>query len=40
MEFRLPKFWVLIMKRGKVVKIEGTSMPDGKMVKNIDEGGY
>ena len=40
MEFRLPKCEVLIMKRGKVVKSEGISMPDGKMMKNIEEGGY
>ena len=40
MEFGLPKCGVLIMKRGKVVKSEGISMPDGKMMKNIEEGGY
>ena len=40
MEFRLPKCAVLIMKRGKVVKSEGISMPDGKMMKNIEQGGY
>ena len=28
------------MKRGKVVKSEGVSMPDGKMMKNIEESGY
>ena len=28
------------MKRGKVVKSEGISMPDGKIMKNIDESGY
>ena len=39
MEFGLPKCGVLIMKRGKVVKNEGISIPDGKMVKNIEEGG-
>ena len=27
------------MKKGKVVKSEGISMPDGKMM-NIEEGGY
>ena len=27
------------MKRGKVVKSEGISMPDGKTMKNIYEGG-
>ena len=40
MEFGLPKCGVLIMKREKVVKSEGISMPDGKMMKNIEEGGY
>ena len=39
MDFGLPKCGLLIMKRGKVVKNEGISMPDGKM-KNIEEGGY
>ena len=28
------------MKERKVVKSEGISMPDGKMMKNIEEGGY
>ena len=27
------------MKRGKVVKSERISMPDGKLMKNIEEGG-
>ena len=40
MEFGLPKCGVLIMKRKKVVKSEGISMPEGKMMKNIEEGGY
>ena len=40
MEFGLPKYGVLIMKRGKVVKIEGISMPDRKMIKNTEESGY
>ena len=39
MEFGLPKCGVLIMKRKKVVKSEGISMPDEKMMKNIEEGG-
>ena len=34
MEFGLPKYGVLIMKWGKVVKSEGISMPNGNMVKN------
>ena len=28
------------MKRGEVVKSEGISMPDEKMMKNIEKGGY
>ena len=40
MELGLPKCGVLIMMREKVVKSEGISMPDGKMMKNIEEGGY
>ena len=40
MEFRLPKCGVLVMKRGKVVQSERISMPNGKMMKNIEEGRY
>ena len=40
MEFGLPTCWVLIMKRGKVAKSEGMSMPDRKAIKNIEEDGY
>ena len=40
MEFGLAKCGVLIMKRGKVIKNEGISMSDGKMMKNIEEDGY
>ena len=36
MEFVLPKCEVLIVKRGKVVKSEGISMPDAKKMKNIE----
>ena len=39
MEFGLPKCGVLIMKRGKVVKSEVISIPDGKMTKNVEECG-
>ena len=38
MEFELPKCGVLITERGKVVKSEGIRLPDGKMIKNIEEG--
>ena len=41
MEFGLSKCAVLIMKRGKVVTREGIDMPNGKMMKCIEEGsGY
>ena len=39
MEVGLPKCGVLIMKRKQAVKSEGISMPDEKMMKNIEEGG-
>ena len=39
-EFRLPKCGALIMERGKAVKSEGINIPAGKMMKNIEEGGY
>ena len=31
---------VLIKKRRKVVKSEGISIPNGTLMKNIEEGGY
>ena len=40
MEFGLSKYGVLIMKRGKVVESDGLCMPDGTMMRNIEEGGY
>ena len=40
MEFGLSKCGVLIMKRGKVVESDGLCMPDGTMMRNIEEGGY
>ena len=40
MEFGLSKCSVLIMKRGKVVENDGLCMPDGTMMRNIEEGGY
>ena len=36
MEFGLSKCGLLIMKRGKVVKSEGISMPNGNMMKNVE----
>ena len=40
MDFGLPRCRVLIMKREKVVKSEGISMPNGDMMKNIEDSGY
>ena len=40
MEFGLTKCGVLLMKRGKVEKIEGIKLPSGKVMKGIEEGGY
>ena len=40
MEFGLSKCGVLIMKRGKVAESDGLCMPDGTMMRNIEEGGY
>ena len=39
-EVWLTKFWVLIMKRVKLVESEGINMPDGKTIKNNEEGEY
>ena len=35
----LIKMWRVIMKRGKVVESDGLCMPDGTMMRNIEEGG-
>ena len=40
MEFGLANCGVLIMKRGKAVESDGLCMPDGTMMRNIEEGGY
>ena len=40
MDFGLPRCRVLIMKREKLVKSEGISMPNGNMMKNIEDSGY
>ena len=41
MEFGLSKCVILIIKRGKVVTREGIDLPDGKMIKCLEEGsGY
>ena len=40
MEFRLKKCGVLVLKRGKVDKCDGVTLPDGQMMKEIEENGY
>ncbi|XP_069995049.1 uncharacterized protein [Penaeus vannamei] len=40
MEFGLSKCGVLITERGKVVESDGLRMPDGAMMRNIEESGY
>ena len=40
MEFGLPKCGTLIIKRRKVVRREGISIPDRKAMENIEEGKY
>ena len=40
MEFGLSKCDVLNMKKGKVVESDGLCMPDGTIMRNIEEGGY
>ena len=40
MEFGLKKCGALGLKRGKVVKMDGGTLPDGQAIKRIDEDGY
>ena len=40
MELGLKKCSVLVLKRGKVDKCDGVILPDGQMVKEIEENGY
>ena len=40
MEFGIKKCGVLVLKRGKVVKMEGIVLPDGQVVKKIEDRGY
>ena len=40
MEFGIGKFGVLVMQRGKVVATDGTELPDGQVIKDIEENGY
>ena len=40
MKFGIKKCGVLILKRGKIVKMEGVVLPDVQVMKEIDERGY
>lgn len=40
MEFGLEKCGLLVLKRGKVVKMDGVTLPDGQARKQIDDDGY
>ncbi|XP_063595812.1 uncharacterized protein LOC134772704 [Penaeus indicus] len=40
MQFGLNKCGVLVLKRGKMVKQNGVALPNGQMMKEIDESGY
>ena len=40
MEFGIKKCGMLLLKRGKVVSSEGVSLPDGQVMKEIDDTGY
>ena len=40
MEFRVSKYRVLVMKRGKVVRLNGLVILLGQMMREIDERGY
>ena len=39
-EFCLKKFGVVILKKVKLAKFDGTHLPNQKMMKEIDENGY
>ena len=40
MEFGVKKYGILVLKRGKVVKMDGVTLPDGQAIKKIDKNGY
>ena len=40
MQFGLNKCGVLVLKRGKILKQDGITLPNGQMMKEIDESGY
>ena len=40
MEFGIKKCGVLVLKRGKIAKMEGVVLPDGQVMKEIEDRGY
>ena len=38
MEFDIEKCVMLVMEKGKIVKSVGTELPDGKIIKSLQEG--
>ena len=40
MEFGIKKCGVLVLKRGKIAKMEGVLLPDGQVMKEIEDRGY
>ena len=40
MEFGIKKCGVLVLKRGKIVKMEGIVLPDGQVMKEVEDRGY
>ena len=40
MDFVIKKCGVLTLKRGKIVKVEGTKLPDGEVMKQIEQEVY
>ena len=40
MEFGIKKCGILVLKRGKTVKMQGIVLTDGQVVKKIDESGF
>ena len=40
MQFGIDKCAVLVMKRGKLVLCDGIEMPDGNIIREVEETGY
>ena len=39
MEFGIEKYAMLVMEKGKIVKSVSIELPDGKLIKSLQEGG-